>query len=176
MPFVRFRSAVRLGRAIQRAPQIQLRAPLHIVRDEQVQLAVAIVIEPRRAGAEARVLNARALGHIAKFSVALVVKKMIAIERGDVHVFAAVVIVIGNGDAHSVHFDIQAAAARNIGERAVVVVVIERRQGFPAAGRPVLAVDQQNVRPAVAIGIEERATRAQRLRQDTSFPPVRCYA
>ncbi len=51
-----------------------------------------------------------ALGHVAKFAVAFVVKKVVAFERGDVDVVAAVVIVIGDGHAHSVHLDIQAAA------------------------------------------------------------------
>jgi hypothetical protein len=110
-------------------------------------------------------LNARALGHIAKFPIAFVVKKMIAVERGNVHIVAAIIVVVGDGDAHAVHFDVETAAARNIGESAVVVVAIERRQGLLALGRPVLAVDQQNIRPAVAIGVEESAARAQRFRQ-----------
>ena len=36
-----------------------------------------------------------------------------------------------------------------------MVVAVERRQGFAAARGPVFAVDEQNVGPAVAIGIEE---------------------
>ena len=55
---VGFRRAVRLGRAVERAPQIALGGPLHVVGDEQVQLAVAVVIEPGGAGAEVGVVDA----------------------------------------------------------------------------------------------------------------------
>ena len=105
------------------------------------------------------------LGDVAELAVAFVVKQVVAFERGDVDVVAAVVIVIGDGHAHAVHLDVEAAARGDVGERAVVVVAIERRERLAAARRPVLAVDEQDVGPAVAIGIEERAARAQRFRQ-----------
>src|ERR1019366_1836825 len=57
------------------------------------------------------------------------------------------------------------AAGGDIGEGAVVIVAIERRQGAAPARRPVLAVDEQNVGPAVAIGIEKGAPRAHGFRQ-----------
>jgi len=46
-----------------------------------------------------------------------------------------------------------------------VVVVVERGDGPPAARSEVLAVDQQNVRPAVAIVVEKGAARTQRFGQ-----------
>ena len=103
--------------------------------------------------------------YVAKLAVAFVVEETIAFERGDVDVVAAVVIVIGDRNAHAIHLHIQAAAGGDIGERAVVIVAIERRQRFAAARRPVFAVDEQNVRPAIAIGIEERHAGSQGLRQ-----------
>ena len=53
-----------------------------------------------------------ACGDVAEFAVAFVVEEVVAIERGDVDVVAAVVVVIGDGHAHAVHFDVEAAAAR----------------------------------------------------------------
>ena len=105
------------------------------------------------------------LGHVAELAAAFVVEQTVAFERGDVDVVAAVVVVVADGHAHAVHLDVQAAAGGDVGERAVLIVAVERAEGLAAARRPVLAVDQQDVGPAVAIGIEERAARAQRLRQ-----------
>ena len=90
---------------------------------------------------------------------------MIAIERGDVDVVAAVIVVIADGHAHAVDFDIEAAARGDVGEGAVAVVAVERGGGAAAARREVLAVDEQDIRPAVAIGIEESDAGAQRFRQ-----------
>src|ERR1022692_5277716 len=86
---------------------------------------------------------------------------MVAIERGDVDVFAAVVIVVRNSHTHAVHFHVQAASLGHIAERAVVVVMVERGHGAAATGSKILAVDQQNIRPAVSVGIEERAAGAE---------------
>ena len=103
-------------------------------------------------------LNSGRLRDVAEFAVAFVVKQMVAVERGNVDVVAAVVIVIGHGHAHAVHFDVEAAARGDVGEGAVVIVAVERGGGLRPLRRPVLAVDQQDVGPAVAIGIEERRT------------------
>src|ERR1039458_9179440 len=81
--FVRLRCAVRLSGAIQRAPQIALGAPLHIVGDEQIHLAVTIIVQPGGAGAEIGILNSGRLGDVFKLAVALVVEEMVAIERSE---------------------------------------------------------------------------------------------
>ena len=47
--------------AVERAPEVRLRRPLDVVGDEQVELAVAVVVEPGGAGAEAGVRDARRL-------------------------------------------------------------------------------------------------------------------
>jgi hypothetical protein len=43
-----------------------------------------------------------------------------------------------------------------------VVVVVEGGDGPAAAGNKVLAIDQQNIGPAIAVEIEERAACAER--------------
>src|SRR5581483_5436005 len=82
---IRFGSAVRLGGAIQRAPQIATNVPLDVVGDEQIQLAVAVVIQPRRAGSETGVVNPRRLSHIAKLAAPFVLKEAVATESGNVY-------------------------------------------------------------------------------------------
>ena len=56
--------------------------------------------------------------------------------------------------------DVEAAAGRHIGKCAVVIVPIERGQGAPAARRPILTVDQQDVGPAIAVVIEKQPSRS----------------
>ncbi len=53
----------------------------------------------------------------------------------------------------------------DVGERAVVIVAVERGDGLPSAGDEVLAVDEEDVGPAVAIGVEEGAAGAHGLGQ-----------
>src|SRR5207248_10721214 len=50
--FVRFRSAVGFSCPVERAEKIALDRPLHVIRNHQIELAVAIVIHPGRAARE----------------------------------------------------------------------------------------------------------------------------
>src|SRR5260370_41722691 len=93
---------------------------------------------------------------------------------GDENVEEAVVIVIADGHAHSVHLDVEACAARHVRESAVAVVTIELQSGsltFARTGRsecvtrPVHAVHKKDVLPAIAVVVEKRAARAQRFRK-----------
>ena len=96
---------------------------------------------------------------------ALVMEQVIAADGRYVDVVAAVVIVIAYRDAHAMNVDVEAAAVRGIGERAVAIVAIERGRGMPSVGNPVTAIDEQNIRASIAIGIEKRHTRAHCFRQ-----------
>ena len=51
---ISLRRAVGLVLAVHAAEDVVLRRPLHVVADEQIEQAVAIVIEPQRRSAEAR--------------------------------------------------------------------------------------------------------------------------
>src|SRR6202035_6173105 len=90
-PLVGLRGAVRLRNPVERAPEIALGSPLHVVGDEEVELAVAVVVDPGGAGAEAGVPDAGGGGDVPELAAALVVEEMVAVERGDVDVLAAVV-------------------------------------------------------------------------------------
>src|SRR5206468_8546171 len=113
---VRFRRAIRLRGAVERAPQVTLRSPLDVVGDEQVDLTVLVVIEPGGRGGEIRIVDAGSLGYVAKLSATFVMEQAVAFERGDVDVFLAVVVVVGTGNPHAVHLDIEAAARGDVGE------------------------------------------------------------
>ena len=83
-----------------------------------------------------------------------------------------IVVVVRNGHTHAVHFDRKPRALRDIGEGTVTIVAVETQRGPPAAispaptfNRPISAVHQQNIEPAVALVIENRAARAERFRE-----------
>ena len=101
-----------------------------------------------------------------KAPAAVVLKEAVLSDGGDQQIGKAVVVVVADRHAHAVHFHRQAGARGDIGERAVAVVAVEPHGGALAAViGPVHAVDQQNIEPAIAIVVEERAAGAHGLRQ-----------
>ena len=81
----------------------------------------------------------------------------------------AIIVVIADGHAHSIHFDIQAGRASNVSERSIAIVAVQTQSRFlPLVAWPIHTINQQNVLPAVVVVVEKCATRAQRLRQ--KFP------
>ena len=63
---------------------------------------------------KARVGDAGGFRDVGELAAAFVVEQAIALERGDVDVVAAVVVVVADGDAHAVHLDIEAAAGGDV--------------------------------------------------------------
>ena len=59
---------------------------VHVARDEQVNLAVAIVVGPGRAGAESADGDPGFVGYVLKLAVAEIVVERIAAETGDINV------------------------------------------------------------------------------------------
>ncbi len=82
---------------------------------------------------------------------------MIAAKCSNINVFAPIVVVIGNADADAVNINIESAAFGDVGESAVVIIAIESGGGMAAFWNQIFAIDDQNVEPAIAIGVEERA-------------------
>src|SRR5580658_3643174 len=165
---IRFGRAVRLMRTIKRAIEVGLLRPLHIVGDDEIEFAVAIVIDPGRAGRElARPPQSRGLGHVGESSVAVVVEEMALSDRSNKNVVEAVVVVVTDGDAKTKERNVEARFARHIGESAVVVVVIElqRSRAVLDMAPPILPVDEEDVRPAVVVVVNKRAARAHGFRQ-----------
>ena len=69
-------------RAVERAEQVALHGPLHIVRDDKIEFAVAVVIHPGGAGGKfIRSPEPRGFGHICEGAVAIVVEEMALAER-----------------------------------------------------------------------------------------------
>ena len=97
-------------------------------------------------------------GDVGECAFAGVAKEAVLADAGDENVRKAVVVVIADGDAHAVHFNVETGAMGDVGESAVAIVAIEAQCGALALVlRPVHAVDQQDVQPAVRVVIEKRA-------------------
>src|SRR5579871_5771297 len=88
---------------------------------------------------------------------------MVAAVAGDEEIVEPVVIVIADGNAMCVtEVSVQAGACRYVGERAVVVVVVEgaTRSIFDGVGRVGwTGLEEQDVQKAIVIVVEEGAAR-----------------
>ena len=114
--------------------------------------------------------NSSFVGHIFEFAVAQVVIERVAAVAGDVNILEAIVIVIGDGDAHAPAFAREAGGFRDVGELYVggsgaSVLMIERDQRVAAIavalhGR---AVDGDDVEFAVVIAVDKADASAHRL-------------
>ena len=165
---IRFRGAVLLLLSVDRAENVQLGRPLHVIADEQIEQAVAVVIEPQRGAAEGLPpAQAGLVGDVHEGALAGVVEQPSLAHRGDVEVGKTVVVVVADGDTHAVHFDVEPGLPRDIGEGAVAVVAVELHRGalFVVPG-PIHPLHQEDVLPAVAIVIEKCASRAHALGQE----------
>ena len=169
-------SSSRSRPSVDRQVDLDLGRPVDVVRDEQVEVAVAVVVEegaapvpqpgPRDAGAR---------GHVREASR----RPRCAAARwrdvGHVQVHVAVAVVVAGGDAHAVAAVADAArsvtsseARRPSAARCVAVqaVASSARSG---AGLDVAALHAVDVQPAVAVVVEERQTAGRDLRHPVAL-------
>ena len=157
--------AVGLVDAVQRAADVGLRRPAHVVAHVEVGVAVAVVVQEGGAAAEAAVLQARGGGGVAE-ARAVVEQQAVAPQRADEEVGVAVVVHVGGRRAQAVALHGQAGRARGVLERPVAAVAIERGKVRPSRGTAqARALHEEEILVAVAVGIEEDDARAHRLRQ-----------
>src|SRR6202165_849224 len=124
--FVRFRRAIRFAFAVKGAIQVGLGRPLDIVADDEVELPVFVVVNPRGAGAEFLwAEQPRLLCDIGESAVGVVVKKAVLAVGSDKKIVVAVVVVVTNRYAHYKHLHVQSCLVGYVRERAVMIVVIE---------------------------------------------------
>ncbi len=95
--------------------------------------------------------NPAALRDINESALASIAKQAVLTDTGNQDVGVTVVVVIANGHAHAVQFDVESGSRGDIRERSVAVVVIKTKCSarFLVSG-PVGAVDQQDVLPSIA--------------------------
>jgi hypothetical protein len=126
-----------------------------VVGDEQVEAAVAVVVEEGTAGAPARpcARDPGARGDVGEPAAPVVVEELVEPVVGDVDVGAAVVVEVADAGTLPPARAVDAGPAADLGEPAAAEVVIEEVR---ACGAPVEAgaVDEEEVRATVGVVVE----------------------
>src|SRR5215813_9482526 len=76
--------------------------PIHVSRDEEIETAIAIVVEPAGARGPAVVHPGKLARDVTESTIAIVSIEAICFVSGDEEIDEAVVIVVRSGDAHAV--------------------------------------------------------------------------
>src|SRR5437016_11061704 len=115
---------------------------IDIVGDEQIELAVAIVVDKCTAGVPALAVTAHArfLGHIGERAIAIVVIKNILAEIADEEIFEAVVVVVTNANALSPAGVGYAGLHGNVCECSVTIILEKMRRRLLALGETFMRV------------------------------------
>ena len=154
--------------AIDCAIEIAPLCPLHIIRDHQIEFAIAIIIHPRGAGRKlAWAPHSCRLGNLTERSVTVIVIEVTLAQSGDKQIIESVVVVIAHSHTQPEHWNCQARLARCISKRPVAAIVIELQcgsSGMCVSGE-VGAVDQDDVRISIVVVVDECAARPHRLGQ-----------
>src|SRR5215472_5148693 len=105
-----------------------LRIPLHVVTDDKIEPAVIVYVNPGRRDrpqlAQLRIDTTEVsfLGDIFERAVAAIVVKNVAVHPGDEDIGIAVVVVVGDGNAHGVAFACYPGFFGHVGEGSVAIV------------------------------------------------------
>ena len=142
---------------------------IDIVGDEEIEFAVAIVVDKRAAGVPALAVpaHARFISYIRERAITIVVIKNVLAKVADKEVLEAVIVVIANADALSPAGVGYASLQSNVGECAVSIIFEEMGRWLLALGETFQArsVHQENVEPAVVVVIIKSNAAASGLKQ-----------
>ena len=131
---------------------------MNVARDEEVNVAIAIVVGPRSAGREAAAADSSLVGDVFESAIAFVAVERVAAVSGDEEIEVAIVIEVGDGDTHAPTFASESSFLSDVGEFEVGVLMPERNEWISATlfvaidGR---AVDHEDVEFAIIVAIEE---------------------
>ena len=137
---------------------------LRIVAYEEIQLLVAVVVEPDRAGSPfAGVFHPRPSGDFAESAVSLIVKQGAGGKAGDIQVLKPVIVNIGTGHTHSVegHLGNAGALGDVLGPAIAEIAVKDISDGLlTLAPRGFTAVDEEDIQPSVVVIVQKGDTAA----------------
>ncbi len=134
-----------------------------VVAHEDVELAVAVVVEPGRVEAPPGVTQSRLSGDVGERAVAVVVVQLVGPVVQDVEIHVAVVVVVRGGAPEPPRLAGGPRLLGDVGEGAVVIVPVQRvpelaLQSPAAVVAHVLlpaTVGEVDVEPAVAVVVED---------------------
>ena len=144
-----------------------------VIRHEQIEAPVVVVVGPGRARGVETVLDARLLGHVGERAVAVVAVQDRRAEVRDIQVLVPVVVIVACGAAVAVSRRVShAGLVGHVDEGAVPLVPEQAGVGRPGRARgpgqrP--ALNEKEILPAVAVVIQEADARGDRL--DVVLPP-----
>ena len=131
---------------------------VEIVGDAQVEVSVAVVVHPGAAGAVAHGVLAKPglLRHVGECAVAVVAVQHVVAVVGHKQIVEPVVVVVAHGDGRGPAGADEAGLRRDVGKRAVAVVLVQavgraRRRALQAG-----AVEHEQIRPPVVVVVDER--------------------
>src|SRR5207247_6318725 len=101
------------------------RIVVDIVGDDEVEPAVAVVIEEAGRRGPQGVFDSGGLGDVDEGAVAVVAEEADAAVFGNENVGETVVVDVGDGDAHAVTADVEAGAGADVFEAAVGFLVVQ---------------------------------------------------
>ena len=98
---------------------------IEVVDDDEVEPAVAIVVQEAAGCAPSRLLDAARASDLVESPIPPIAEEAAAAVLGDVNVHPAIVIDVADRDPHAVAPHVQPAARAGVAERAVGVLTIE---------------------------------------------------
>src|SRR4029077_18144079 len=150
------RRAIGLILVVERTVLVRRNRPLDVVSDEQIQLAIIVIIKPDRAHGESGIGHARFRGHLHELAIAEIAKEMVGTESGYVDIAFPFIVIFAAGAAPPVHFYREPRLPGHIGEGAILIVVIECRKRYARlVSGPVHGIDEKDVLPSVIVVVEK---------------------
>src|SRR5882724_5349921 len=145
---------------------------MYVARNEQVHVAVAIVVGPGRAGGQPIDFESRAFRYILKFAIAQIVVKRGSVVACDKKIQASVVVEVGDRYSHAPAFARQASLPGDVREMPVCFLVIERDQRIATLAEMVYGrtIHYNDVQETVVVAIEHSGSPAHRF-EDVAFLP-----
>src|SRR5215813_6323135 len=138
---------------------------IYIIRDEQIELAVVVIVKKGGPGGPTRIIHAGFFGHVSKGPVAVVAQQMVWPETGDVHVIKPIIVVIADGHTHAESNVTNAGLVSDVGKRSIVVIVIESAPGLLPCFCQIYGkrVNKINIEVSIIVVVKQRYTAAHRL-------------
>src|SRR5205823_6152663 len=136
-----------------------LQIEIDVIRDEKIDVAVAVVVDESAACVPALAASGHAgfLANVSEGAVPVVVVENIFSEVGDEEIVEPVVVVVADAHALPPAGMYQTGFGGDVGEGAVTIVLEKMRKGFLSGGKAfeTPAVHEKNIQPAVVVVIVE---------------------
>ena len=102
-----------------------LKRHVHVIDHVEVEVAVAVNVQPERAGAPVGVADSSGLSDITKRSVPAIVQEAVGTEPGNEQIVESVPIEVSNGTALSIQRDVELAGVGDIVEAHCPHIAVE---------------------------------------------------